>query len=256
LAGLPGITADGCTPPTTTCRPSSGNNSTDTTTRSHQLRPHNPGVRLAGGSPATPASKPGRGPDPLSRHQQSQPPQPPTPSYPATATGRQPNGNAGRLTATPEQVSGPGPFLHAERLICTLPPALPPRLPSAPNRRSAPSSPGGWPGDCSLSVTRPSIREVSYRWSRCRPGAVAGSGRDRVGDHGRGEWAALLPLELELDRYTADYWTTTPGTSTRPATRCPRWSGSDHQRSIVLQDRLLVREMVYRPGCGHRYGAR
>jgi hypothetical protein len=45
-------------------------------------------------------------------------------------------------------------------------------------------------------------------------------------------------------------WTVTRPTAGRPhlgpvpgpAARCPRWSGSDHQRSIVLQDRLLVRE--------------
>jgi len=49
--GSPGTTADGCTPPTTTCRPWSGNSGTAMATGYHRPWPHSHGVRPAGGSP-------------------------------------------------------------------------------------------------------------------------------------------------------------------------------------------------------------
>src|SRR4029450_13662341 len=55
--GSPGTTASGCTRPTTTCHPSSGNSTTPPSARYHQPWPHNPAVHLPGESPGGAAAR-------------------------------------------------------------------------------------------------------------------------------------------------------------------------------------------------------
>jgi hypothetical protein len=52
--------------------------------------------------------------------------------YPATVTGRRPDGDSNGSRATPEQVSGPDRFSMHNAVICVRPPAPPARFRGRP----------------------------------------------------------------------------------------------------------------------------